>query len=94
MSLTPFSYNTLQETKRSTHQWLDKRTNQPVKATTKSICADTGALLLDSQIKYAFNYGGHKVMFEKEELNKIKALDRPGTTVIVAGDLAHFFSLM
>lgn len=45
---------------------------------TKWICEDTGTLLMDSQIKYAYQYGGEKIIFDKDEINSIKNLDKTG----------------
>jgi len=38
---------------------------------------------MDTQIKHSFPYGDAPVFFEKEEINNIKAIDKPGTTQLV-----------
>lgn len=73
-----FRYTLVQETKKGTHVWLDSKTNQLVKTTTKYVCVDTGTLLMDTQIKHYFDYGGEKVIFDTDELKKIKSFDDPG----------------
>lgn len=40
--------------------WVDSKTNVQLKTLTKWVCEDTGALLLPSQMKLAFTYGGEK----------------------------------
>ena len=49
-----------------------------MKVATKYVCEDTGSLLLDSQIKFSYLYGGERVIFDKEELQSIKILDTQG----------------
>lgn len=66
----------VQEAKKSTFQWLESASTKQVKISSKNVCADTGSLLLASQIKLAYTYGGHRVFFEKQELNEIKVLDQ------------------
>lgn len=71
-------YCFVQETKKSTHIWTDANSGQPLKTMTKWICEDTGTLLMDSQIKYAYLYGGEKIIFEKDEITQIKSFDKQG----------------
>jgi ATP-dependent DNA helicase 2 subunit 1 len=70
-------YNLVQEAKKSSFVWLESARGAPVKISSKNVCADTASLLLPSQIKLAYTYGGHRVFFEKSELNDIKVLDKP-----------------
>ena len=35
---------------------------------------------MDSQIKYYYVFGGERVVFDKEEVAKIKTIDSPGNT--------------
>jgi len=37
-----------------------------------------GALLMDSQIKYYYIFGGERVVFDKDDVAKIKTIDTPG----------------
>jgi len=71
-------YKLVQPAKKGAYLWLDSKTNQPTKSITKWVCADTGTLLMDSQIKYAYTYGGEKIIFDKEEVNAIKNFDMQG----------------
>lgn len=75
-------FNLVQETKKSGFQWLDSKTNQPVRVQSKWVCEDTGSLLMPSQIKYAYVYGGEQVIFSKEEIQKIKTIEQPGLTIM------------
>ncbi|KAL6072069.1 X-ray repair cross-complementing protein 6 [Balamuthia mandrillaris] len=71
-------YNLVQKTTKGSHVWLDAKTNQPVKTMSKWVCVDTGTLLMDTQIKYSYGYGGESVIFDKDEVATIKALDKKG----------------
>lgn len=71
-------YSLVQETKKSSHIWTDAKTGQPIKTMTKWVCEDTGTLLMDSQIKYGYPYGGEKIIFEKDEITQIKNFDKQG----------------
>ena len=62
--------------------WLDSKTNQAVKTMTKYVCEDTGTLLMDSQIKYAYGYGGERVIFDKDEITQIKSMDKQGLRLL------------
>lgn len=73
----------MHETKKGSFVWLDSRNNQPLKVLTRHVCEDTGTLLMDSQIKYSYLYGGERVIFDKEELQGIKVLDTHGITLSV-----------
>lgn len=53
-------YNLTQETKKGNFVWLDGKSNQPLKTVTKWVCEDTGSLLMPSQIKLSYRYGGNK----------------------------------
>lgn len=68
-------YNLVQETKKGSTTLLDGRTLQPIRTITKRVCEDTGSLLLDSQVKHGFAFGGVRVMIEKHELRDIKTMD-------------------
>eukprot|EP01105_Mastigella_eilhardi_P018809 TRINITY_DN4385_c0_g1_i2.p1 TRINITY_DN4385_c0_g1~~TRINITY_DN4385_c0_g1_i2.p1 ORF type:complete len:587 (-),score=125.41 TRINITY_DN4385_c0_g1_i2:91-1851(-) len=57
---------------------LDSKTNQPVKSMIQWVCEDTGSLLLPSQVKYCYYYGGERIMFDKEEVEALKTVDRQG----------------
>lgn len=56
--MTPRRYHLVQETKKGSFVWLDSRSNQPLKTVTRWVCEDTGTLLMPSQMKFAFLYGG------------------------------------
>lgn len=61
---------------------LDSRTNEEVKCVTKYMCADTGHELFPTDIKYYQEFGGAKVIYEKEELVQMKNLVKPGIHLI------------
>jgi len=42
------------------------------------MCADTGAVLDEHQIKTYFPYGGERVFFTKDDMNQIKDFGPPG----------------
>jgi ATP-dependent DNA helicase 2 subunit 1 len=69
-------YNLVQETKKGSYVWLDSRTNQQLKKMTKYICEDTGSMLLDTQVRNSYTYGGERVFFDKEEIQKIKLCEK------------------
>jgi ATP-dependent DNA helicase 2 subunit 1 len=71
-------YSLVHPTKKGGFVWLDPKTNQNVKTTTKWVCEDTGTLLMDSQIKFAHMYGGEKIIFDKDEIAAIKSFDAQG----------------
>lgn len=66
----------MQETKKGSYVWLDSRTNQQLKKMTKYICEDTGSMLLDTQVRNSYTYGGERVFFDKEEIQKIKLCEK------------------
>jgi hypothetical protein len=41
-----------------------------------------GTLLMDSQIKYAFPFGGAKVVFDKEEALQVKSFDKKALRLV------------
>lgn len=57
---------------------VDSRTNEEVKCLTKYICCDTGQELLPTDIKMYQEFGGSKIIFEKEEVIQMKNLVKPG----------------
>eukprot|EP01097_Dermamoeba_algensis_P001097 TRINITY_DN1410_c0_g9_i1.p1 TRINITY_DN1410_c0_g9~~TRINITY_DN1410_c0_g9_i1.p1 ORF type:complete len:669 (+),score=163.30 TRINITY_DN1410_c0_g9_i1:275-2008(+) len=71
-------FTLVHETKKGASVWLDAKTNQPVKTITKWVCEDTGSLLMSSQIKHSYEYGREQIVFDTDELQKIKSLDQPG----------------
>ncbi|XP_002160929.3 X-ray repair cross-complementing protein 5 isoform X1 [Hydra vulgaris] len=63
---------------KGSHVNIDRRTNEEVQCSTKYFCKDTGLELLSTDIKCYQNFGGEKVIFEKEEVDKMKAFIEPG----------------
>lgn len=61
---------------------VDSRNNEEVKCITKYICKDTGQELLPTDIKLYQDFGGAKVIFEKEEVAQMKSLVEPGLHLI------------
>src|SRR4051794_27945052 len=52
-----------------------------------SVCEDTGTLLMDTQVKLAYVYGGEKLVFEKDEIQQIKCIDKQGKASILSRSL-------
>lgn len=75
-------YNLVQETKKGSTTLLDGRTSQPIRTITKRVCEDTGSLLLDSQVKHGYAFGGVRVMIEKHEMKEIRTLDTASLRLI------------
>lgn len=61
---------------------VDSRTNEEVKCVTKYICQDTGQELLPTDIKLYQEFGGVRVVYEKEEIDQMKDLLKPGFHLI------------
>jgi ATP-dependent DNA helicase 2 subunit 1 len=71
-------YSLTQSAVKGAPTWLEQATSNPVKVVTKWICAQTGTLLMDSQISYYYALGDSRIPFAKDELAKIKYIDKPG----------------
>ena len=61
---------------------VDRRTNEEVQCMTKYVCHDTGQELLPTDIKCYQTFGGAKIIFEKEEVDKMKSFLEPGFHLI------------
>ena len=57
---------------------VDAKTNKLLKSVTSLICKDTGGELYPEQVGTYQLYGNKKIIFTKEEMNKIKYLEEPG----------------
>ena len=57
---------------------VDAKTNKLLKSVTSLICKDTGGELYPEQVGTYQLYGNKKIIFSKEEMNKIKFLEEPG----------------
>ena len=57
---------------------VDAKTNKLLKSVTSLICKDTGGELYPEQVGTYQLYGNKKIIFTKEEMNKIKFLEEPG----------------
>ena len=75
-------YNLVQETKKGSTVLLDAKTSQPIRTITKRVCEHTGSLLLESQVKHGFEFGGVRVSLEKHEMRDIRSIDTPGLKLI------------
>jgi ATP-dependent DNA helicase II len=75
-------YNLLSEAKKPSPNYLHSVTNKPLKTETRYICEDTTAELMNNDINYGFVYGGKKVVFKKDELEKIKKISTVGMKLI------------
>lgn len=57
---------------------VDAKTNKLLKGVNSIICKDSGADLYPEQVGTYQLYGNKKIIFSKEEMNKIKFLEQPG----------------
>ena len=57
---------------------VDAKTNKLLKSVISLICKDTGGELYPEQVGTYQLYGNKKIIFTKEEMNKIKFLEEPG----------------
>ncbi|KAH3755963.1 beach protein [Pelomyxa schiedti] len=75
-------YSLCHESTKGRYVRLDSKTHQPVKSMTQWVCEDTGSLLMPSQVKYCYLYGGERVVFTKDELTEIKTVGKPGLQLL------------
>eukprot|EP00727_Mastigamoeba_balamuthi_P004522 m51a1_g14068 ATP-dependent DNA helicase 2 subunit 1 (907) ;mRNA; f:1235016-1238916 len=75
-------YKLIRRADKGRHTTLDARTNAQLRSTTQWFCEDTGAPLAQGQIKYAYPYGGERVVFEKSELDSLKAVELQGIRIL------------
>ena len=61
---------------------VDAKTNKLLKSVTSLICKDTGGELYPEQVGTYQLYGNKKIIFSKEEMNKIKFLEEPGMKLL------------
>ena len=57
---------------------VDAKTNKLLKSVNSIICKDSGTELYPEQVGTFQLYGNKKIIFSKEEMNKIKFLEEPG----------------
>ncbi|KJE94457.1 ATP-dependent DNA helicase II 70 kDa subunit [Capsaspora owczarzaki ATCC 30864] len=75
-------YNLCSETKKGSHVWLHAQTNKEIKTVSKMVCQDTASLLMASDIKNYFPYGGEKVIFDPTEVREIRRFGQPGLVLM------------
>lgn len=75
-------FSLVAEAKKGAYTWLEKSTFKETVTKTRYHCKSTGQLLLPANIKPYMPYGGEKVVFEKEEVAKIKKFDNPGLVLL------------
>ena len=75
-------YTLVRETKKPSFVRLDRKTNEEIKTQTKYLCEDTGTELMPTDIKYYQEFGGEKVIFEKEEVNSLKSFAEPSLLLL------------
>jgi ATP-dependent DNA helicase 2 subunit 1 len=73
------------QAKKGTSVPIDARHNTALKTDTRQICADTGTLLIASQIKHALPYGGARVVFAGAEMAKIRLAGNNGVGIEILG---------
>jgi len=76
LSVSVFALN--RQATKGSYVKVDSRNNEEVKCVTKYICHDTGQELLPTDIKLYQEFGGAKVIYEKEEVAQMKDLVQPG----------------
>ena len=77
-------YSLYRRAQKESPQFLDARTNQPLTTETRWICADTGQILDDSQIRTYHEYGPSKerIFFSKQEMKELKTFGSPSLTLM------------
>lgn len=65
------------ESKKPSPCYLEEKTNQEVETMTTYCNAETGGILKKEEISYAFEYGGVKAVFSKDEILKMKNFGDP-----------------
>ena len=71
-------YSTLRKSYKGKIYNVDAKTNKLLKGVNSIICKDSGAELYPEQVGTYQLYGNKKIMFSREEMNKIKFLEEPG----------------
>ena len=61
---------------------IDAKTNKVLKSSTNLKCKETGDELYPEQIGTYLLYGNKKVLFNKDEMKKVKVLEQPGMTLM------------
>ncbi|RHZ56830.1 hypothetical protein Glove_396g52 [Diversispora epigaea] len=84
MTIGVKGYSLVQERKKPNYKWVHMRgeTTRIAESKTKWICADTTQELLPQDIKHYVHYGGEKIVFTTEELQKIKEIGEKGITLL------------
>ena len=62
-------YTLVRPASKPAFKWLDESNHQDIRTQTKMFCNDTGQDLTSVDIKLYRQFGGEKVIFEKEEVN-------------------------
>ena len=71
-------YSSIKRTTKGKIYNVDAKTNKLLKGVNSIICKDSGAELYPEQVGTYQLYGNKKILFSKEEMNKIKFLEEPG----------------
>ena len=71
-------YSSIRKTYKGRIYNVDAKTNKLLKGVNSIICKDSGAELYPEQVGTYQLYGNKKIIFSKEEMNKIKFLEEPG----------------
>ena len=71
-------YSSIRKTYKGRIYNVDAKTNKLLKGVNSIICKDSGAELYPEQVCTYQLYGNKKIIFSKEEMNKIKFLEEPG----------------
>lgn len=61
---------------------LYKKNNEELKIKRKTYLKETGKVLFPQDFKYSLNYGGKKIIFDKEEIAGIKSFGTAGLTLM------------
>eukprot|EP00117_Sycon_ciliatum_P030500 scpid60044/ scgid24025/ X-ray repair cross-complementing protein 5; 5&apos; ATP-dependent DNA helicase 2 subunit 1; ATP-dependent DNA helicase II 70 kDa subunit; DNA repair protein XRCC6; Ku autoantigen protein p70 homolog len=75
-------YTLVRSQGKSSHIWLNSRTNEEVRSSTRYLCEDTGTALMPTDIKKTVEVGGQQVIFENEEVKAMKTFGKPGLQLL------------
>ncbi|KAJ3056120.1 X-ray repair cross-complementing protein 6 [Rhizophlyctis rosea] len=75
-------YNLYVEQRKASYTRLLAKSNAEVKTVTSYVCSSSAQMLLPTDLKSYWLYGGQKVVFSKDEVAEIKHFGDPGLTLL------------
>lgn len=85
-------YNLYMEQKKAPFTHVHRESNRQVEPKSSFLCSDTTQILLPTDLKYFYSYGGEKIVFTKEELADIKTFGEPGKYYNFVVNVIHSYS--